>query len=94
VDRRWDEAPAGCLGDKKGRDLPPGERTLGEIEQRALGERGLVDGVERLGQVRVVDEDDQRLVRGPGQAPEDLQVAVTERTDDPGRGSVRGARLS
>jgi hypothetical protein len=50
--------------------------------------------VERLGQVRVVDEDDQGLVRGSGQPPEDLQVAVTKRADDSGRGSVRGARLS
>jgi hypothetical protein len=41
--------------------------------------------VERLGQLRVMDEDDERLVGRARQAPEDFQVAVVKA---PERGRV------
>ena len=88
---RRHETPAGRLGDEERGDLALRERPLGEVEERALGDRGLVDRVERLAQRGVMDQDDQGLVRGSGQAPDDLQGAVAQRLE---RGCGGGATVS
>ena len=77
-DGRRNDAPAHRLRDEKGGDLPAGQGAGREVEQRALGDGGLVDGVEGFAESGVVDEDDERLVRRAGQAPEDLERAVVE----------------
>ncbi len=82
--RGRDDAPAAGLGDQERGDLATGQGPDGEVEERALGNGRLVDGVKRLAQVRVMDEDDEGLVRRAGQAPEDLERAIAERRQ--GRG--------
>jgi hypothetical protein len=47
----------------EGRDLAAGQCARREVEERPLGDGCLVDRVERLRQDRVVDEDDEGLVR-------------------------------
>ena len=77
-DRRWHDRPTHGLGDEERRDFPAGERADREVEERSLCDRGLVDGMERLRQVRMVNQHDERLVGGSGQAAEDLERAVAE----------------
>jgi hypothetical protein len=47
----------------EGRDLAASQRARREVEEWPLGDGCLVDGVEGLRQDRVVDEDDEGLVR-------------------------------
>jgi len=61
-DRRRNQPPARRLGNEEGGNFAAGKGPVRKVEQRPLGDRGLVDRVERFGQILMMDEDNQRLV--------------------------------